>query len=783
MERRTGIQRIPVYAVILAVALAALSPIPPATASPSNAQTGRLELVVQLGGSNIAPQCTGTAVNTVTGRAFMLKLAPDGRLVTDLPPGPYMVMVMLADSLESAMSNPVLPAMLNVAIEPGRTVSQSVTLGSMGMDAGDSGIGEGEMEDWGQGEFGGWEQEGLNDLVQGGLENRSQGGLDGWLPGAKVDVDRVPTGDEIRELAQLYHDRYCGKLSSDERTLVQRQARAIDRGEALLPKSVCEVTTAAASLAASGASKAASVALAARAVMAMPTHVLSLDNLGAILHLIDEIPDSVTVLLAARALDPESPMILTNLANCMYDLGDLSRAESFYNAALHSDSEFGPALFGLGKVCAQRGQWDRVLDLMMKSAQMGYCSSVRNAYEKAYDEVVADSDNPPPKPPPWRGAPSAPGAAGTGRAGGTGRSGFGVPKLGNWSSLEELAGSLQDLSRVLEQLQEEYRIVVAQDQALIASLRQAGGSANRPANISQLSFEKQQFHLMLLNRYFEGVVRKAMDRADRAADIAHWNDVYMGIANRYAAQMMAAAGSDEAAARVQAAFCSEMAAFCRARFADRKTIWAMLSEAAVPALYDYWYFSEGVLNTIYDPRVYRAEELARREAVNRMLTAIIDETIALGALPTAHSDCPHCGGTGVVPSPVGDAKVPEGDDDKCPFKGGKKLVFPIGPLEYKVGCTEIELELMAGVGGSVTWDFKHKRVTNIFVGVGGDTDGPVKLGGKFGAEITFDEDGGVSSISSKASASTSMGFGLSAEAETGSGLIAGIGPLEMPSEF
>lgn len=30
--------------------------------------------------------------------------------------------------------------------------------------------------------------------------------------------------------------------------------------------------------------------------------------------------------MAVRALDPELPMILTDLANCMHDLGDLSKA-------------------------------------------------------------------------------------------------------------------------------------------------------------------------------------------------------------------------------------------------------------------------------------------------------------------------------------------------------------------------------------------------------------------------------------------------------------------------
>ena len=91
-------------------------------------------------------------------------------------------------------------------------------------------------------------------------------------------------------------------------------------------------------------------------MLAKPDDVLSLDNLGAILHLIDEIPDSLTMLLAAKALDPSSPMILTNIANSLYDLGDFDKTESHYNEALRADSEFGPALYGLGQIYARRGQ-------------------------------------------------------------------------------------------------------------------------------------------------------------------------------------------------------------------------------------------------------------------------------------------------------------------------------------------------------------------------------------------------------------------------------------------
>jgi len=156
---------------------------------------------------------------------------------------------------------------------------------------------------------------------------------------------------------------------------------------------------AAAAMAAPGASRSASVVLAARAVMEMPGLGLALNNFGAILRLLGEITDSVVVLRAAREVDPESPMILTNLANSVRELGDLRLAESLYLEALRARDDFGPALSALGEIYMARGDYEKAIDMLMRGSEMGFCAAVSDSLVDALDEAYGDSDQVPPRPP------------------------------------------------------------------------------------------------------------------------------------------------------------------------------------------------------------------------------------------------------------------------------------------------------------------------------------------------------------------------------------------------
>jgi hypothetical protein len=99
-------------------------------------------------------------------------------------------------------------------------------------------------------------------------------------------------------------------------------------------------------------------------------------------------------------------------------------------------------------------------------------------------------------------------------------------------------------------------------------------------------------------------------------------------------------------------------------------------------------------------------------------------------------------------------------------------------VEYKVDCSTVEIGFALIAAGSLKWDFKEKRVTSVFVGVGGQMGvGPASLGTKWGTQLTFDTDGSVSDVT--ADWSSSMGVGpVSGELSTDSGLVVGAPGLE-----
>lgn len=355
-----------------------------------------------------------------------------------------------------------------------------------------------------------------------------------------------------------------------------------------------------------------------------------------------------------------------------------------------------------------------------------------------------------------------------------------LPRFGNWGSVDSLAGSMEPLAEIMSRIAVERSSAVQQDVNL---KRQRMATANpRDYEIPgtfPLRFEKQLLHLRLIKDYFWKTAVQAIDRATEQADPDASRERYVSMMQRYALRM-AAAGSEQEAREIAAEFCAEAAAFANREFAKNKPIWAAMNTAVVAAIEDYWAFCQPVLDSIYDPITYKLAELDRRITAYSMIQMAYDQTLALAAMPISHFECGNCGGTGKATAPVGDADVPPDPDDKCPFKGGSKFSLSLGPIDYSVTCTTVEIGFAAGTAASLTWDFKNKRVTQIFVGVGVQSGvGPARLGRRFGAQVTFDPDGSVSDISGAASGSVSLGP-VSPGVSTNGGLVVGLPFVSIP---
>ena len=149
------------------------------------------------------------------------------------------------------------------------------------------------------------------------------------------------------------------------------------------------------------------------------------------------------------------------------------------------------------------------------------------------------------------------------------------------------------------------------------------------------------------------------------------------MAQRYA-QRMVAAGSEEEARRIAAEFCAEAAALARREFARNKPIWTAMNAAVVAAIEDYWAFCQPIIDSIYDPITYKLAELERRITAYSMIQMAYDQTVVLAAMPTSHSQCGNCGGTGKAAAPVGDADVPP-IRRQVPVQGRQQIQSQHGP--------------------------------------------------------------------------------------------------------
>ncbi len=724
--------------------------------------TGRLELIVLRDGEDVTSEYMAMATSTSGAKPVMLTSVPSGALVADLPAGQYMIVVISADVAKNpgAMMGQMgqmpseMPTMLNVAVAAGKTVNRVADV-SGGGTFGDPD----DFDDFNDPE----------DAIE--AEGESAG---------PVDLDYIPTADELVELAWRYHDEFWKLLSVEEQWTVDRVTERIwsreGLGSASTRENVAEVTTAAAAIAAPGASREIPVILAARAVIAMPELPLAVNNFGAMLRLIGKLRDSITVLLAARELEPRSPMILTNLANSVYELGDSYAAETMYNEALVATGDFGPALTGLGNIYMDRKDYKRALEVMLRGAQVGFCGAVKSACSEAIAGEHGSPGSIPPLPPPWQGgiktAPSAPG-------GGAGaQSTFTVPQIADWSSIATVAGYMSAGFRKVEaEIRREISAGTAQLKQLAAEIQRASVQRRSAGSaLCTISFENQVFHLRLIEEHFKAIAGRAMARAlDEMRQDEAWSD-WEEIGERYV-QRVEAAKTDPEIEAAHAAFCKEASAFAQAQFAKNKGIWTQLYSETASAVEDYWAFSQNVLDSIYDPLIYKREEINRRMNTYGMLAQIAGTGGLLAELPVIHNHCSRCGGTGRAVSESGSTNAPE-SSDKCPFKGGRKFALSLGPVEYKVDCSTVEVGFALIAAGSLKWNFKEKRVTSVFVGVGGQMGaGPLSLGTKWGTQLTFDRDGSVSDISGDWS--SSMGVGpVSGEISTDSGLVVGAPGLE-----
>ena len=106
----------------------------------------------------------------------------------------------------------------------------------------------------------------------------------------------------------------------------------------------------------------------AAACLLYPTSYL-LNNYGSLLMDQQQYKEALTWLSIADEADPNNPVILTNMAECCYELGDMNTALVYTDVAIASQSDFGLAHLLQACIYANQGNGDLFIESLFRSAK------------------------------------------------------------------------------------------------------------------------------------------------------------------------------------------------------------------------------------------------------------------------------------------------------------------------------------------------------------------------------------------------------------------------------
>jgi hypothetical protein len=202
---------------------------------------------------------------------------------------------------------------------------------------------------------------------------------------------------------------------------------------------------------------------------------------------------------------------------------------------------------------------------------------------------------------------------------------------------------------------------------------------------------------------------------------------------------------------------------------------------------EYWIYTESAASRIYDPDTADYVHQLRSQqvytsfvpfAVQLPFQMMIMEIGGFESLmrPLGEPLSPETGET------METIQVPPPKKDSCPLKDGRSFNPDAGLLSFKVTCETIEVKVGAIIKGSVTWNFKHKYVSSVYLGAATPGKGLVQVGAEGGLRANFGPNGEVLSLKPDGGFSGNIGGELvggmlSGSISTGDGLVVNRGGL------
>lgn len=494
------------------------------------------------------------------------------------------------------------------------------------------------------------------------------------------------------------------------------------------------------------------------AVKVLPDDTLSINNFGGYLRIIDSTEISIPVLLYANILFSGSPVILAQLGNSYFELGDFAKAESYYKKALKYNPDFGDAHKALCELYIKQNRLQDAVDELFAGVK-NRGSSYKQASNN-FKQIQQQYEN------------------------SSGKNG-----LGSKEDFWDEAKKQMDPSEALASLvPEDNRVImpVFPDCSKVEDWVEGGGFANAvngyksfhadltsfsnknleireevpnlPPNALLRDYPTERFMIDCINEYFSHESRKAAEKYRQSMDeisqqVYDAKELYLNNYELYSATLVncmkdCAGEPSHCLEECERVFCSndcpntsKYNEKLRQGYNGYRVEFSALLKKQKELLNDLYGFTNPLLSQIYSPywsKVYAYE-------IKSVALSMVAECYASYPQPfigPVHTRCgPDCSVFGnpffVTPDKV---IIEDPKGNKC--SKGSKVSVSLLICEAALDCESIEFGCTAGLSISAKRNFG--KSTTIFVGTGVEVNlGLIKAGAKTGGTITFGDDNSV----------------------------------------
>lgn len=574
----------------------------------------------------------------------------------------------------------------------------------------------------------------------------------------KIDTARKGSSAEVVKIADRFLKRHLKEIEFDinEKSFIDKEFRKLDVEGADKYKIAQGLSSTAVFFTGTGQSKNIPVIFSAKAVTLFPNDTLIINNFGAVLRMIDSVKTSVPVLIYAKSLYPNAPVILTNLGNSLFELYDDKSAEHLYKKSLEINPDYALARHGLVNVYLKRKDIRRAMEELFKGITGIYSESLADMKDK----VRTDKKQSPPAPPkieePKQGSeenqgPDSPNPN-------VPVDNLVLPDFPDWS---EIGALLQDNS--IEKINKKLTQINSGNPALSKAMEMMKWTPEQ----KQLWYENETRPGRVMLKGNKAAMEMMEEYFDYQLDAVHRNYIRSDSINGvwFAKQIEQVTANDELKVKQMqadpAAFqaflierCNTFTQITNKSFADWKKTASERHKKYEDILMTYWVMCEQYLNRTYDLNEFEALNHKRKSYVASNFGLIYTDysfrklQFAITNMASFASATGTCPKAPPPPDPPekdeDDVKVPDKDAVPCPFKNSK-LKIGLGVCSVGLDCESIEGECGEGLIAGAKWNYKKKELT-LFGGAGLKADFGLKgfdgshsasASAKAGFEVTF----------------------------------------------